>query len=87
MSIRPTGSNVIVSRIAGSKETESGIILKTSQEPDRAKIIAIGPDVTEVAVDEVALVNWQRSTRISGLEEDEELYVLPITEVVFVYED
>jgi len=87
MSYRPTGSNVIVSRIAGSKETESGIILKTSQEPDRAKIIAIGPDVTEVAVDEVALVNWQRSTRISGLEEDEELYVLPITEVVFVYED
>ena len=86
MSYRPTGSNVIVSRIEGSKETESGIILKSSQEPDKAKIIAIGPDVTEVAVDEVALVNWNSSRKITGVEE-EELYVIPITEVIFIYEE
>ena len=87
MSYRPTGSNVIVSRIAGSKETESGLILKTSQEPDKAKIVAIGPDADQVAIGEIALVNWQRANKITGIEEDDELYVLPESEIVFIYED
>ena len=42
MAYRPLGDNVLVERIAAPKETSSGIILKTTQEPDRAKIIAIG---------------------------------------------
>ena len=53
MAYRPTGNKVLIERIAAKKETSGGIILKTTEEADRAKIIAIGPDVTEVAVDEL----------------------------------
>ena len=64
MSYRPTGKNVLIERIPASKQTESGIILKSTQEPDRAKIIAIGPEVDEVSIDEIAVVNWNTATKI-----------------------
>ena len=82
MSYRPTGKNVLIERIPASKQTESGIILKSTQEPDRAKIIAIGPEVDEVSIDEIAVVNWNRASKVDG-----ELYILPITEIVLVIED
>ena len=82
MAYRPLGNNVLVERIEASKETASGIILKSTQEPDRAKIISIGSEVTEVAVDEIAVVNWNRASKVDG-----ELYILPITEIVLVIED
>lgn len=82
MAYKPLGNNVLVERIAAPKETSSGIILKTTEEPDKAKIVAIGPDVDEVAIDEVAIVNWNRATKVN-----EETYILPITEVIMVIED
>ena len=80
MSYRPTGRNVLIERIPASKQTESGIILKSTQEPDRAKIIAIGPEVDEVSVDEIAVVNWNTATKI-----EDEYYVVPYNQIVWVY--
>ena len=77
MSIKPTGSNVLVKRIAAAKETLSGIILKTTDEPDRAHIVAIGPEVTEVSVDEIAIINWNKATGVG-----DNFYIIPITEVI-----
>jgi len=82
MAYRPTGRNVLIERIAASKETASGIILKSTQEPDRAKIIAIGPEIDEVAVDEVAVVNWNAATKV-----EDELYIINIDHIVLVIED
>lgn len=82
MAYRPTGKNVLVERIAASKETASGIILKSTQEPDRAKIIAIGPEIDEVAVDEIAVVNWNAATKV-----EDELYIINIDHIVLVIED
>jgi co-chaperonin GroES (HSP10) len=82
MSYRPTGKNVLIERIAASKQTESGIILKSSEEPDRAKVIAIGPEVDEVSIDEIAVVNWNTATKI-----EDELYIINIDNVVLVIED
>ena len=82
MSYRPTGKNVLIERIPASKQTESGIILKSTQEPDRAKIIAIGPEVDEVSVDEVAVVNWNAATKVQ-----DELYIINIDHVILVIED
>ena len=79
--MKPTRNNVIVTRIAGEKTTEYGIILKSSQEPDRARVDAVGPETTEVSVGEIALVNWNNATRIR-----EEVYILPEDEIVLVYE-
>ena len=82
MGYRPTGKNVLVERIAAQKETSSGIILKSAEEPDKAKILAIGPEVDEVAVDEVAVVNWNAATKIQ-----DELYIINIDHVILVIED
>ena len=82
MAFRPTGSNVLIERIAAKKESAGGIILKSTEEPDKAKIVAIGPDVEDVAVDEIAIVNWNRATCV-----ETDLYILPITEIVMVIEE
>jgi co-chaperonin GroES (HSP10) len=81
MSYKPTGRNVLIERIAASKETESGIILKSTQEPDRAKILAIGPEVEEVAVDEIGVVNWNTATKV-----EDELYIINIDNIVLIIE-
>ena len=82
MSYRPTGKNVLIERIAAQKETSSGIILKSAEEPDKAKILAIGPEVDEVAVDEVAVVNWNAATKVQ-----DELYIINIDHIVLILED
>ena len=82
MAYRPLGDNVLVERIAAPKETSSGIILKTTEEPDKAKIVAIGDNVTEVVVDEIAIVNWNRATKVN-----DDTYILPVTEIIMVIED
>ena len=76
----PLRDNIIVERIAAEKQTASGIILKRTEEPDRAKVIAIGPKVDEVQIDDELLVNWNKAVKVEG-----ENYVLPITEVIFIY--
>ena len=82
MSYRPTGRNVLIERVAAQKATSSGIILKSAEEPDKAKIIAIGPEIDEVAVDEVAVVNWNAATKV-----EDELYIVPIDHIVLIFED
>lgn len=82
MTYRPTGKNVLIERIAAAKETSSGIILKSSEEPDRAKIIAIGTEIDEVAVDEIAVVNWNAATKV-----EDELYIINIDHIVLVIEN
>jgi len=79
---RPTGNNVLIERIAAAKETASGIILKSAEEPDKAKIIAIGSDVEDVSVDEIALVNWNAATKV-----EDELYIIPIDQIILIFEN
>jgi co-chaperonin GroES (HSP10) len=78
--MKPTRDNIIVERIAGEKETASGIILKSSEGPDRAKVLAIGPKVDEVSVGDELLLNWNKAVKV-----EDETYVVPITEVIFIY--
>ena len=79
MNIKPLGNRIVVERIEASKETESGIILRSTPDPDRAKVLAIGPLVDEVAIDDVVLLNWNAATK-SG-----DNYVVPIDHVIFIY--
>ena len=78
--MKPLRDNIIVERIAGEKETASGIILKSSQGPDRAKVVALGPLVYEVAIDDELLLNWNKAVKV-----EDETYIVPITEVIFIY--
>lgn len=78
--MKPTKNNIIVIRVAAQKETSSGIILKSSQEADRAEVISIGNKVEEVNVGDTVLLNWNQATKIEN-----ETYVVPITEVIWIY--
>lgn len=79
MNIKPLGNRIVIERLEGSKQTESGIILKSSNEPDKAKVMAIGPKVDEVEVGDVILLNWNAAVK-SG-----DYYVITIDHVVFIY--
>lgn len=79
--LKPLGKNVLVRRIPGSKETLSGIILKVSMENDKAEILGVGDKVTQVEINSVCFVDWNRSVSCGN-----GLYILPEENVVFVYE-
>jgi co-chaperonin GroES (HSP10) len=75
------GNKVIVTRLEGNKTTDSGIILKSSQEPDRAKVDSVGPDVTQVSVGDTVLLDWNKAYRI-----DNDVYGVIEEDVVLVFE-
>lgn len=81
MSIRPLGSNLIVEKVEKENVSSAGIILTRSDEADRAKVIAVGPDVTGVTVGDEVLINWQKSPLISG-----KTYKTNIEEVFAVFQ-
>ena len=81
MNYKPLNKNVIVSRIEPKMETESGIILKSPLEPDRALILAIGSEVTEVSVGEEAILDWNKSKEL-----EKNIYMVPVEEIVLVIE-
>lgn len=81
MNVKPLANKIAVERIAADKATQSGIILQSTQEPDKAKVLALGPEVTEVNVGDKVVLNWNMATKFDG-----EMYIVPITEVIFVYE-
>ncbi len=79
--MKPLRNNIIVTRIAAEKQTSSGIILKSTEEPDRAKVAALGPLVDEVAIGDELLINWNKASKV-----DNETYVVSIEEVIFIYD-
>jgi len=85
MNIKPLKDKILISRIAGEKQTEFGIILKSSEGPDKALVEAIGPKVDEVAVGDEVLINWNGAVKVSGKEIDKEYYVIAIEHVILIY--
>ena len=85
MILKPLKDKIVVSRIAGEKQTEFGIILKSSEGPDRALVESIGPKVDEVAIGDEVLIKWNGAVKVSGKEIENELYVVSIEHVILVY--
>lgn len=81
MNYNPLGNKILVERIAAEKQTSTGIILQSSNEPDRAKILAIGPDVDEVSVGDIALIDWNKVSKVDG-----EKFIISIENVVLIYQ-
>ena len=79
MSYIPLNRNVIVERIEPVRTTASGIVLQSSQEPDRAKVIATASD--DVQIGELLMINWNKAVKI-----DKETYRIHVDDVVAVYE-
>ena len=83
--IKPLKDRVLIKLIEKAKETSSGIILSRADptEANRATVISIGTDVTEVSVDEVILPNWNKATKSSI--DDEDFYIIKEEDIVLVF--
>jgi co-chaperonin GroES (HSP10) len=65
MNIRPMHDKVLVAENAKDTTTESGIILGGRNiDSPKATVIAIGPDVTEVNVGDVVLLDWSKASAV-----------------------
>ena len=85
MDIKPLKDKIVVSRIAAEKTTSAGIILKTTDGPDKALVEAIGPKVDEVSVGDEVLINWNGAVKVSGKELDKEYYVVAVEHIILIY--
>ena len=85
--LSPIKKNVIVELIQKEKVTASGIVLASADrdEVSRGVVIAIGPDVTDVAVDDVILANWNAARKTKY--EDKEYYIVPEDQIVLIFEE
>jgi co-chaperonin GroES (HSP10) len=77
--MRPLHNKVIVERIPGETTTSSGIVLQRSDEVDKAKVIAIGPDVEEVSVGDTVLLDWNRAVKAG------DNFVITVDNIVLIY--
>lgn len=78
--IKPTRNNVLVERLENKKETASGIILKSSDEPEFGLVLAVGPEVEQVSVEDKVLVNWNQATAF------EDKYIIAEDNIIAVIE-
>lgn len=79
MNIKPLHDKVLIERLENVKETASGIILRHSEEPDRARVLAIGPDVTEVQIGEVVQPDWGKAAKV------QDYFVVKIEDIAYIY--
>jgi co-chaperonin GroES (HSP10) len=77
--MRPLHNKVLVKRIPGEKTTASGIVLQRSDEVDKAEVLAIGPEVDEVSVGDIVLLDWNKAIKAG------DKYLLTVDNIVLIY--
>jgi co-chaperonin GroES (HSP10) len=82
MNIKPLRDNIIIEKEKKDLTTSSGIILQRSDEADRARVVAIGPDVVDVQVGDLIIVNWNKAQIIN-----KDSFRINILEVIGVLEN
>jgi co-chaperonin GroES (HSP10) len=85
MKIQPIGKKLAVVKLKSETTTESGLILtKAADSVDKAKVIAVGPEVTDVKVGETILINWNKAsaTTIDNIP----IYMLTEEDVVGIFD-
>lgn len=67
MEIRPMNDRVLVAENKKENKTESGIILEGARgvgDTAKATVLAIGPDVKDVKVGDVILLDWAKASPV-----------------------
>jgi chaperonin GroES len=67
MEIRPMNDRVLVAENKKEKTTESGIILEGARgvgDTAKATVLAIGPEVKDVKVGDVVLLDWAKASPV-----------------------
>jgi co-chaperonin GroES (HSP10) len=78
----PLQNKIIVERLQPNLTTASGIILKSPENADQAKIISIGPLVTDLQPNDIVILDWEHTTHLN-----DNLYVLKDEHVAMVLEN
>jgi chaperonin GroES len=82
MNIKPLHDKILIERLETIKETSSGIILRHSEEPDKAKVLAVGPDVNEVQVGDTVQPDWGKTVKS---ESSEKTFLVKIEDIAYIY--
>lgn len=82
MNIKPLRDNIIIVKEEKNLTTASGIILKSTDDADKARVVAIGPEVEDVQIDNVVIVNWNKAQIIG-----DDQFRVNISDVIGVLED
>lgn len=82
MNLTAIKNNVIIKRLEKNLQRESGIILKSTDEADRAEVISAGADAPEVSTGDIVLVNWNKAIKIK-----DETYRVVVEDIVAIFED
>jgi len=65
MKLQATGTRFIVQRMESEMTSAGGIVLKTSDEHPRARVVSSGPKTTVTLVQgQQVLIDWSRAARI-----------------------
>jgi co-chaperonin GroES (HSP10) len=67
MNILPLNTQVLVAENKKEDKTESGIIIEGIRNPlntAKATVLAVGPDVTDVKIDDVVLLDWAKASPV-----------------------
>ena len=86
MILKPLGNNVILELIEKEKLSAGGIVLSKADpmEANRGLVLAVGSEVTEVAVGQEVLPNWNKATKSKY--DDQDLYFISEDDIVLVFE-
>lgn len=58
--MKPLKQNILIELVEPKKETASGIILKSSDEVNRGKVLAIGSEITDIEVGDELILDWSK---------------------------
>ena len=85
--IKPLKKNVLVVRLKKTTTTQTGIILQSDHDGnvDEAKVMATGPEVTEVRTGNRIFIDWNKAAPVSI--DNVPHYVVAEDSIVWVYED
>ena len=85
LKLKPIGDKIIVTLIKKDTVTKSGIVLSSadSSEANKAKVVAVGRDVTHVAVGDTILPNWQTAAPTTF--EGDNYYIVKESEIVLIF--
>lgn len=85
--IKPLKKNVLVVRLKKKTTTAAGIILQSDHDGnvDRAKVIAVGAEVTMVKKDDIVFCDWNKANPVTV--DDVPHYVISEDNIVWVFED
>ena len=83
----PIKSKVLIELIEKDKETQSGILLfnPDREEPNKAKVIAIGDKVLDVQVGDTVLPNWNQAIE-TKYDKDHKTYIIDEDGIVLVFD-